>query len=101
MKKLQHSLHTIIYEADTPAGRLFDVLLLITILLSVFFVSLESIESISNIYSEYLNAAEWIVTILFTIEYLLRIICVRRPLSYIFSFYGIIDFVSIVPKYLS
>ena len=80
MKRLRHSLHTIIYEADTPAGRLFDVLLLITILLSVFFVSLESIESISNIYSEYLNTAEWIVTILFTIEYLLRIICVRRPL---------------------
>ena len=101
MKRLQHRLHTIIYEADTQAGRLFDVLLLITILLSVFFVSLESIESVSNVYSEYLNTAEWIVTILFTIEYLLRIICVRRPLSYIFSFYGIIDFISIVPKYLS
>ena len=101
MKRLQHCLHTIIYEADTQAGRLFDVLLLITILLSVFFVSLESIESVSNVYSEYLNTAEWIVTILFTIEYLLRIICVRRPLSYIFSFYGIIDFISIVPKYLS
>ena len=97
MKRLQHRLHTIIYEADTQAGRLFDVLLLITILLSVFFVSLESIESVSNVYSEYLNTAEWIVTILFTIEYLLRIICVRRPLSYIFSFYGIIDFISIVP----
>ena len=67
MKRLQHRLHTIIYEADTQAGRLFDVLLLITILLSVFFVSLESIESVSNVYSEYLNTAEWIVTILFTI----------------------------------
>ena len=63
MKRLQHRLHTIIYEADTQAGRLFDVLLLITILLSVFFVSLESIESVSNVYSEYLNTAEWIVTI--------------------------------------
>ena len=101
MKRLQHRLHTIIYEADTPAGKLFDVLLLITILLSVFFVSLESIESINNVYSEYLNIAEWVVTILFSIEYLLRIICVRRPLSYILSFYGIIDFISIVPKYLS
>ena len=86
MKRLQHRLHTIIYEADTSAGKLFDVLLLITILLSVFFVSLESIESINNVYSEYLNIAEWVVTILFSIEYLLRIICVRRPLSYIFSF---------------
>ena len=101
MKRLQHRLHTIIYEADTSAGKLFDVLLLITILLSVFFVSLESIESINNVYSEYLNIAEWVVTILFSIEYFLRIICVRRPLSYIFSFYGIIDFISIVPKYLS
>ena len=96
MKRLQHRLHTIIYEADTSAGKLFDVLLLITILLSVFFVSLESIESINNVYSEYLNIAEWVVTILFSIEYLLRIICVRRPLSYIFSFYGIIDFVSLI-----
>ena len=74
---MQHRLHTIIYEADTKAGRLFDVLLLITILLSVFFVSLESIESVSNVYSEYLNTAEWIVTILFTIEYLLRIVDFR------------------------
>ena len=101
MKRLQHRLHTIIYEADTPEGKLFDVLLLITILLSVFFVSLESIESVNSMYGEYLNIAEWVVTILFSIEYLLRIFCVQRPLSYIFSFYGIIDFVSIVPKYLS
>ena len=100
MKRLQHRLHTIIYEADTQAGRLFDVLLLITILLSVFFVSLESIESVSNVYSEYLNTAEWIVTILFTIEYFLRIWIVKKPIKYIFSFMGIVDFLAILPTYL-
>ena len=101
MKKWQHRLHTIIYEADTFSGKLFDVLLLITILLSVLFVALESVDSIYLIYHNILNIAGWVVTILFTVEYILRIICVRRPWSYIFSFYGIIDLISTVPKYLS
>ena len=101
MKKWQHLLHTIIYEADTFAGKLFDVLLLITILLSVLFVALESVNSIDVIYHDILNIAGWVVTILFTVEYILRIICVRRPWSYIFSFYGIIDLISTLPKYLS
>ena len=76
MKKWQHRLHTIIYEADTFAGKLFDVLLLITILLSVLFVALESVNSIEVIYHDILNIAGWVVTILFTVEYILRIICV-------------------------
>ena len=101
MKKWQHHLHTIIYEADTFSGKLFDVLLLITILLSVLFVALESVDSIYLIYHNILNIAGWVVTILFTVEYILRIICVRHPWSYIFSFYGIIDLISTLPKYLS
>jgi len=101
MKKWQYRLHKIIYEADTQAGKLFDVLLLITILLSVLFVAVESVDYIESIYHYYLNIAEWIFTILFTVEYLLRIICVQRPWSYILSFYGIIDLISILPKYLS
>ena len=101
MKKWQYRLHSVIYEADTPAGKLFDILLLITILLSVVFVALESVASIDAVYHDYLNAAEWIVTILFSVEYFLRIICVQRPWSYIFSFYGIIDLISTLPKYLS
>jgi voltage-gated potassium channel len=101
MKKWQHRLHSIIYEADTKEGKLFDVLLLITILLSVIFVALESVTSIDAKYHDFLFTAEWIVTILFTIEYVLRIICVQRPWSYIFSFYGVIDLISTLPMYLT
>lgn len=101
MKKWKHRLHEIIFEADTSAGKLFDVLLLITILLSVLFVAFESVSSIDEMYHNYLNWAEWIITILFSIEYILRIISVRKPLKYIFSFYGIIDLLSTLPMYLS
>lgn len=101
MKKWKHRLHEIIYEADTPAGKLFDVFLLITILLSVVFVALESVAAIDAQYHDYLDLAEWIITLLFTIEYFLRIISVTKPLNYIFSFYGIIDLLSTLPKYLS
>ena len=101
MKKWQHRLHSIIYEADTSSGKLFDIVLLITILLSVLFVALESVASIDIIYHDLLNTAGWIITFLFSIEYILRIICIRNPWSYIFSFYGIIDLISTLPKYLS
>ncbi|MDC0386674.1 ion transporter [Flavobacteriaceae bacterium] len=101
MKKWQLRLHSIIYEADTPAGKLFDILLLVTILLSVLFVGLESVSYIDAQYGVYLNAAEWVVTILFTVEYILRIICVQRPWNYIRSFYGVVDLISILPKYIS
>ena len=101
MKKWKHRLHEIIYEADTPAGKFFDVVLLVTILLSVVFVALESVASIDAVYHEYLNWAEWIITLLFTLEYFLRIISVTKPSKYIFSFYGIIDLMSTLPKYLS
>ena len=101
MKKWQQQLHSIIYEADTSSGKLFDILLLIAILLSVLFVALESVTSIDLVYHSVLNTAGWIVTVLFTIEYILRIICIKRPWSYIFSFYGVIDLISTLPKYLS
>src|SRR5690606_8598751 len=94
-------LHDIIYEADTPAGKLFDVVLLITIIASILLVMLESVKSIDAKYHTLLNISEWIITILFTIEYIARIITVKKPLHYIFSFYGIIDFLSTIPKYIS
>ena len=97
----KHRLHEIIYEADTPSGKLFDVILLIAILASVLFVMLESVESIQKNYGEYLNIAEWVITILFSIEYVLRIISIQKPTKYIFSFYGIIDLLSTIPKYIS
>ena len=94
-------IHEIIYEADTKAGKNFDILLLITIIISVILVVLESVETINLKYSVFLNLCEWVITILFSLEYIMRIICVKKPLKYIFSFYGIIDLLSTIPKYLS
>ncbi|NBC24922.1 MAG: ion transporter [Bacteroidetes bacterium] len=97
----RENLHEIIFEADTPAGKAFDVVLLIAIILSVFIVMLESVTSIKIQYGQWLYGIEWIFTFLFTIEYILRIMIVKKPWNYIRSFYGIIDFLSILPTYLS
>lgn len=97
----KHRLHEIIYEADTKEGKLFDVILLIAILASILLVMLESVEDFDNKYHNFLNISEWIITILFSIEYILRLISINKPLKYIFSFYGIIDLLSTIPKYLS
>lgn len=94
-------LHEIIYEADTKEGKLFDVILIITILISIVLVMLESVSSIDQKYHNFLNISEWIITILFTLEYIARIICIKKPSKYIFSFYGIIDLLATIPKYLS
>ena len=98
---LKLRLHEIIYEADTRGGKLFDVILLIAILASILFVMLESVQSIDEAYGSYLDIAEWVITILFSLEYILRIITVKKPWKYIFSFYGIIDLLSTIPKYVS
>jgi len=94
-------LHDIIYEADTPEGKLFDIILLITIIASVILVMLESIKSIDSKYHTVLDVLEWAITILFSIEYIARIVTVKKPSKYIFSFYGIIDLLSTIPKYIS
>ena len=100
LKSWQIKLHEIIFEADTRAGKLFDILLLWAILLSVAAVMLESVESISNVYGQELRIIEWVFTILFTFEYIARILTVGKPLKYITSFYGIIDLVSILPTFI-
>lgn len=100
-KNWRVKLHEIIYEADTPSGKIFDVVLLIVIIASIIFVMLESIESIDIKYHDFLYTAEWVVTILFSIEYIARIITVKKPSTYIFSFFGIIDLLSTIPMYLS
>lgn len=92
--------HEIIYEADTKEGKLFDLVLLGLILLSIAVVMLESVESIQKEYTLALNIAEWIITIFFTLEFIARILVVEKPKKYAFSFYGIIDFLSTIPKYL-
>jgi voltage-gated potassium channel len=94
-------LHELIHEADTKEGKIFDVILLILILASIALVMLESVNSIDVNYHQFLYVGEWIITIFFTFEYIARIITVKKPSSYIFSFYGIIDFLSTIPLYLS
>lgn len=101
MKNIKERLYKIIFEADTPAGKIFDLVLLFVILISVILVMLESVHSVNNKYRDILIVLEWIITVLFTIEYLLRIFIVKKPFRYIFSFYGIIDFLSVIPTYLS
>lgn len=97
----QNKLHEIIYEADTPMGKLFDIILFIIIIFSVILIMLESVKAIDAEYHEILFILEWLVTIFFTIEYIARIICIKKPSNYIFSFYGIIDFLSTIPLYIS
>lgn len=97
----RHRLHEIIFESDTYAGRLFDIVLLLAIVLSVIAVMLESVPIIEASYGTVLRVAEWVFTILFTIEYLVRIVTLKRPKYYIFSFYGLIDLLSVLPTYLS
>lgn len=98
---LSKKLHKIIFYADSKEGKFFDIAILILISISIVLVMLESVESIGNKYSNLFNYCEWVVTILFTIEYLLRIIISKKPFKYIFSWLGIIDLLSLIPKYLS
>lgn len=94
-------LHEIIYEADTPMGKTFDIVLLILILVSILVVMLESVHDIGLKYYNTFHIIEWVITIFFTIEYIARIISIKKPQKYIFSFYGVIDFLSTIPLYLS
>ncbi len=93
--------HEVIFEADTPAGKWFDVLLIVAILASVLLVMLDSISAVQQSYGSILLVGEWIFTILFTIEYILRLLSVGRPGSYATSFYGVVDLMAILPTYLS
>jgi voltage-gated potassium channel len=100
-KNWRNRLHEIIFEADTPEGKAFDVSLIWLILFSVALVIIDSVEAINKNFGPELYTAEWIFTIVFTIEYFLRIIAVHKPVKYVFSFYGLIDLMSILPTYLS
>jgi voltage-gated potassium channel len=91
----------IIFEAETSAGKAFDIALLVTIIVSVLVVMLESVPEVGAEYGPALRAVEWIITILFTIEYILRLMTVGNPLSYALSFFGLVDLLAIVPTYLS
>jgi voltage-gated potassium channel len=94
-------LHEIVFEADTPAGRAFDVVLLVSILASILTVALDSVADIHALHGDALYVAEWFFTILFSIEYVVRLLCVGRPLRYAASFFGIVDLLAILPTYVS
>jgi voltage-gated potassium channel len=94
-------LHEIIFESDTRAGKLFDVLLLFAIVISLATLMLESIQDIKIKYGSLLQVIEWLLTIFFTIEYILRLYAVYKPINYALSFFGIIDLLSLLPTYLS
>ena len=94
-------LHEVIFEADTPAGKFFDVALILAIIISIIAVMFESVAEIRNEHGHLLNVIEWIFTILFTIEYGLRIISLGQPWRYIRSFYGLVDLIAILPTYIS
>ncbi len=98
--KLKQKLYVIIFKADTRPGKIFDISLLILILISILAVMLESVSSIDSKYGNILNIIEWVITFFFTVEYILRIWVVRKPFKYIFSFYGIIDLMAILPSFL-
>ena len=94
-------LFEIIFEADTQAGKWFDIVLIISILLSVITVMLDSVSSIRMKYGEFLYAAEWFFTILFTVEYIFRLLCIGKPIRYAVSFFGVVDLLAILPTYMS
>ncbi len=98
---LRHQLYVIIFEAESKRGKFFDVVLLILILASVLVVSLESIQDLKLRHLETFRVIEWTFTIIFTLEYFLRIYATPKPVKYIFSFFGIVDLLSIIPTYLS
>ncbi|NQU32675.1 MAG: ion transporter [Bacteroidetes bacterium] len=100
-QEIRKTLRIIIFGTDTKAGKLFDIILLITIAFSVVVVMLNSVNELHDDYGSMFIIVEWVITILFTFEYILRIYTSERPLKYIFSFYGIIDLLSIIPTYIS
>jgi voltage-gated potassium channel len=97
----REKVHEIIFEADTPIGKLFDVCLIIAIIASVIAVMLDSVEAINQQYGQWLFYIEWFFTVLFSIEYLLRLLSVRKPLLYAKSFFGLVDLLSILPSYIA
>lgn len=101
LTRFRRKLHEIIFEADTPSGKLFDVVLIILIALSVLTVMLDSVKAYNAVFAREFYLAEWVFTIIFTVEYLLRLVCIERPLRYARSFFGVVDLLAILPTYLS
>ena len=101
LRPWQLRLNQIIFGVETPGGRLFDLILLIVIVLSILVVMLESVAEIRETWGRELFVLEWTLTLVFTLEYGLRLACVERPGKYATSFYGVIDVLAIMPSYLA
>lgn len=101
LRTWQHRLHDVIYESETTAGKTFDIILLGCILTSIVVVMLDSVHSLHIKYGHIFQIMEWVFTVLFTIEYILRLICIRHPYKYVISGLGVIDLLAIIPSYLS
>ena len=100
-KPYRERLHEIIFEADTPIGKVFDIALLVLIVLSILLVMLESIDSFNARYRRILVISEWILTGVFTVEYILRLYSVYHPWKYARSFFGVVDLLAILPTYIA
>ena len=98
---LRRRMFDIIFEADTPAGRRFDIALVLAIMLSILVVVLDSVPGLHKDYGDTLNIVEWAFTVLFSLEYLARVVCVQRPWRYMSGFYGVIDLLAVLPTYFS
>jgi len=100
-KDWRFALHEVIYESNTPAGKAFDIALLFAIFTSIIIVMLDSVQSLHKHYGSLFYTIEWIFSALFTLEYIVRLISIRRPAKYVFSFLGIVDLIALIPTYLS
>jgi len=100
-RNIRKKLYTVVFETETPSGRGFDIFLFACIFVSVIIVLLDSVHEYNLKYGYIFHKLEWIFTIIFTIEYILRIVLVKRPFHFIFSFLGIVDFIAILPTYLA
>ncbi|MDG1812683.1 MAG: ion transporter, partial [Porticoccaceae bacterium] len=98
---LRDKIYRVIFGTDTPAGQRFDIALIYLILLSVLAIILSSMEAVNSQYGIWLFRLEWLFTILFSVEYLMRIYCSPKPAHYVFSFYGLVDLLSVLPTYLA
>jgi voltage-gated potassium channel len=94
-------LYDIVFESDTPAGRIFDLVVMLLIVSSVLVVMLDSVAPLARQYGRLFYVLEWVFTVLFTIEYALRLSCVRKPFAYAFSFFGVVDLLAVLPTYVA
>ena len=101
IKTLRRRIEKIIFDTDTRAGKIYDIALIVIICLSVVFAMLDSIAALNAAYGSFFYRAEWLFTILFTFDYIVRLACVSKPIRYARSFFGVVDLLGVLPTYFS